>query len=259
MRLGLLGRTLGHTLSPLIHGKIFAYTGGEGSYGIFETEGEGLPDFVRTVRDTLAGFNVTIPYKTGIMQYLDGLSEEAEKIGAVNTVHVHGGRLTGYNTDYFGFGYMLRKAGISIKGKTCCILGSGGAARAVAVFLKDAGAGNITIVSRDENRAREMFPGFHTAGYAGLKGDVLVNTTPVGMSPDISGCPADATSVAAFRAVLDIVYNPKQTALLRTAGEFGLKTAGGMDMLVAQAVRSQEIWRGISIDPAVIDKIAEEM
>jgi len=259
MKLGLLGRTLSHTVSPRIHARIFAYTGFKGGYGVFEVKKEGLPDFVQAARGELSGFNVTIPYKTEIIRYLDALSEEAGDIGAVNTVHVLRGKLTGYNTDYFGFGYMLAKAGISIKGKTCCILGSGGAARAVVLYLKDNGAGNISIISRNTVNAKEIFPGFDIKDYKGLKGDVLVNTTPVGMYPEITGCPVEKDVFGRFSAVADIVYNPRETVFLRTARELGLKTAGGMHMLVAQAVKSEEIWQGTPIDPGIIDKIAEEL
>lgn len=207
MKMGLLGKTLKHTLSPRIHQKIFAYLGRTGEYAIYEKKPEELQSFVLSAaKEGLTGFNVTIPYKTRVMGYLDKISAEAKNIGAVNTVHVVSGRLIGYNTDYFGFGYTLRKAGIDAAGKKVCLLGSGGAAKAVAVYLKDAGAREVVIISRDTTRAKAEFKEFSIKGYDAVKGDILVNTTPVGMFPDIAACPLDKSAIAGFGAVADIVY-----------------------------------------------------
>ena len=161
----------------------------------------------RSGRAVFSGLNVTIPHKTNVMAYLDALSEEAKNIGAVNTVYVHDGYLTGYNTDYFGFGYMLKKAGVDPKGKSACVLGAGGAAKAVAVYLKDAGAA-VKVISRNHRIVKAGFlRALNWPGYDQVKGDILVNTTPIGMSPDIESSPLLKEEVIGFEAVADIIYN----------------------------------------------------
>jgi len=259
MRLGLLGRTLAHTLSPQIHARILYYTGRQGDYGVYEKTPDELPEFLLSLgRDGFTGINVTIPYKTDAIRYLDELAPEARSINAVNTIHISDGKLIGYNTDYFGFGYMLEKARISVEGKAACILGAGGAAKAAAAYLRDAGAA-VAIASRDPARAKASFAGFDVIGYEDLKGELLVNTTPLGMFPDTEGCPVDRKTMARFKAVADLVYNPRKTALVKTAAEEGLKTADGFVMLVAQAVKAEEIWQRNTIMTEIIDKIAGEM
>jgi shikimate dehydrogenase len=258
MKMGLLGEKLPYTRSPEIHSKILKGIGREGEYGVYEKTPEQLADFFDALRSGgFLGMNVTIPHKTRVMAYLDEIAPEAKRIGAVNTIHTQGGRLMGYNTDYFGFGYMLKKAGIEIKGREACVLGAGGAARAVAVYLQDHGA-SVTIISRDA-AAVKGFEGCHIAGYDRVQGDLLVNTTPVGMSPNIDASPISKDHLQGFEAVADIVYNPKETLLLQYARELGIRRAGGLDMLVAQAVKAQEIWQGMEIPEALIDQIAEDL
>lgn len=258
MKMGVLGEKLPHTLSPAIHQKILKKIGKEGAYGVYEKTADELDAFFKEVRaGGYLGLNVTIPHKINVMAYLDELSGEAKNIGAVNTVHVRDGRLTGHNTDYFGFGYMLKKAGIDPRGKKACILGAGGAAKAVAVYLRDAGAA-VKVISRSCLAVKPGFEGFELAGYDQIAGDILVNTTPIGMSPDAESSPLLKEELAGFEAVADIIYNPRQTKLLRFAQELGIHHAGRLSMLVAQAVKSQEIWQQMKIPEGLIDAIAEE-
>lgn len=257
--MGLLGENLPYTFSPQIHAGILRRIGRTGEYGALEKRPEDLPAFFQGLRQGgYLGVNVTIPYKTAVLPFLDDLSPEAERIGAVNCVRCKGGTLTGYNTDYFGFGYTLGRAGIDPRGKRACVLGSGGAARAAAIYLKDAGA-EVVIVSRDAAKAQRTFPDFEVLGYADLRGDILVNATPVGTWPAINASAVGPEALRGFEAAADLVYNPVQTLFLKTAADMGLKTADGIAMLAAQAVKSQEIWQNRTISNEIIEEIIGEL
>lgn len=259
MKMGLLGEKLPYTLSPVVHEKILKAIGRQGEYGVFEITAGELPEFFQKAKnENYLGVNVTIPHKTNVLKFLDALSPEAERIGAVNTVHIQDGRLIGYNTDYFGFGYALKKARIDPKGRKACVMGAGGAAKAVAVSLKDAGA-DVVIISRDPEKIKHGFMGFNVQGYSKLEGDILVNTTPLGTWPDVKSSPVGKDTVACFRAAMDIIYNPRKTLFLRYAEGLSMPCADGLTMLVAQAVKAQEIWQGIHIKEDLIDIITEEL
>lgn len=148
MKLGLIGEKLGHSLSPEIHQKIFEKLGICGTYNPLPIARMNLKDTVETLLESMDGFNVTIPYKTDIMPFLDEISPEARTIGAVNTVAVHDGKRYGYNTDYDGFARTLDKIAADVKGEKVLVMGHGGASRAVVQCLHDRGAGAILIVSR---------------------------------------------------------------------------------------------------------------
>ena len=150
---GLLGEKLGHSLSPSIHKMIFEELGIDAGYNLFEVEKSDLKDAMYGFRALgIRGINVTIPYKIAVMQYLDEISAEAAKISAVNTILFEGGRMKGYNTDYHGFGMLLKRNGINTEGRSAIILGSGGSAKAVWQYLSDSGAREIKVVSRDSSR-----------------------------------------------------------------------------------------------------------
>lgn len=259
MRMGLLGEKLPYTLSPAVHEKILASIGRPEKYGVFEKSAQDLPGFFQMLKDEkYLGVNVTIPHKTNVIEFMDALSPEAERIGAVNTVHNEDGRLIGYNTDYFGFGYALRKAKIDPEGKKACVMGAGGAAKAVAVLLRDLGA-DVVIISRDPQKIKTGFMGFEVQGYNALEGEILVNTTPLGTWPNVESSPVGKDTVARFTSAADIVYNPRKTLFLSYAEDLGIPFVGGLTMLVAQAVKAQEIWQGITLDEALIDNISEEL
>lgn len=257
---GLLGRKLGHSLSPKIHELIFGYTELEGEYKLCPMEPDKIESFVTGIgKGGFSGLNVTIPYKSDVMKYLAFISEEARKIGSVNTILPAANGLQGYNTDYFGVEKMLDMAGIDPRGKKAMVLGSGGSARTVIALLKDKGASDILLVSRDSVRAGAKFPGIKTAAYFELEEnhgyDILINTTPVGMYPDTGGCPLAEDVISGFDSVADLIYNPSETVLLKTSRRHGARCVNGLYMLVAQAVKSQEIWNSIKIADSVIDKI----
>lgn len=228
-RYGLLGRRLGHSWSVPIHQAL----GCEG-YRLFELEPEALGDFLR--REDTGGLNVTIPYKRDVMKFCDAIDPAAEAIGSVNTLVRREGKLAGYNTDIDGFLYMLRRAGISLKGKKVVILGGGGASLTARAAAGMEGARAIVVVSRSGPDNYETLPERH--GDA----EVLVNTTPVGMWPHMDGAPVDLRRLPALTDVADVIYNPGRTDLLLQAEALGLRHAGGLPMLVHQAKRAEELF-----------------
>ena len=242
MRYGLLGRRLGHSLSPLIHGYLAPY-----SYELFEREEGELEAFFRD--DSIRAFNVTIPYKVHAYHACDEVSETAQAIGSVNTVVRHAdGTLFGDNTDVFGFSFMAKCAGADFKGKKVLILGSGGASRTVQYVCKTAGAREVLVVSRNGSVNYENV-------FEHADAELLVNTTPVGMYPNNGASPLDLTGFPNLECVLDLIYNPMKTALLLQAEAHGIPNANGLSMLVAQALRSAERFLGTAIDETKIGEI----
>lgn len=244
---GLVGEKLSHSHSPLIHSCLANY-----SYSLFELSPDELGSFIRS--NNYHSVNVTIPYKVAVMQYLDVISEQARRIGSVNTVtHLPDGRLFGDNTDYYGFVYMLKRAGIDIKDKHVVILGSGGASKTAVVACQDMGAASVYICSRtgriNYGNIREMCK--HT--------DVIVNCTPVGMYPNNGDSPLSLDSTFCPEAVVDLIFNPSKTQLLLDAERYGIKYTNGLPMLVAQAKRACEIFTGESIDDGEIEKIIKQV
>ena len=258
---GLIGEKLSHTYSPFIHRKIMEELNIDGHYGLFQVKEENLRNVVPGLRALgYDGINVTIPYKTDIIKYLDYLSPEAEKIDAVNVVALgKDGMATGYNTDYHGFGMMLKNARININGESAAILGTGGASKAVSQYLRDNGIKNITFITRDSAAAKQKFPEDEAITYDKLnklKGcSTIINTTPVGMYPYIQAVPIEEKYLMNFSQAVDLIYNPSETLFIKQAKERGLKYTNGLYMLIAQAVKSQEIWNETEISESVTENI----
>ena len=230
---GLLGEKLGHSFSPMIHGYLGDYT-----YSLFEVEPGHLDAFM--AEKPFDGINVTIPYKQSVMPYCAELSEEAEKIGSVNTIIKSGdGVLHGYNTDYYGFRVMLERGGINPNGKKVLVLGDGGAARTVRFVLDRLGAREIVTVSRRGENNYGNIERHYDA-------EIIVNTTPVGMYPDNGRCPLPLSGFENLTGVADLIYNPLRTKLLLDAGRMGLTCVNGLTMLVAQAEMSSRLFLGNS-------------
>lgn len=260
---GLIGGKLGHSFSPQIHDIILKKLNLKGTYNLFEVKEEELKHKIQNLKAQGAkGVNVTIPYKTKVMQYLHSISREAEKIGAVNTIDFKNGVLTGYNTDYYGFGAALKNSNININNKTAVILGTGGASKAVVQYLMDNNINEVIFVSRDFQKAAAIgTENFKIICYEELDklkcGDIIINCTPCGMYPDAAKSPVDKQVLSKFSTAVDLIYNPLDTLFLKQASELGLKTSNGLYMLVAQAVASQEIWQNTKIDKAVVIEIYE--
>ena len=222
MKCGLFGKTLKHSYSPQIHSKFGGYT-----YDLIElADATELENFIKN--SDYDAFNVTIPYKKDVMQFLDYVSPLAIKIGAVNTVVKKDGKAYGYNTDFWGMKYMLSSAGITLSGKKVMILGSGGTSNTARVVATECGAKEVVIVSRTgEVNYQNCYEHTDT--------DVIINTTPVGMFPDSYNAPIDVERFANLTGVADVIYNPSLTKLTYTAKKNGILHANGLPMLVAQA------------------------
>jgi shikimate dehydrogenase len=198
------------------------------------------------------GANITMPHKEHVLEHLDDLSGDARTIGSVNTIQRVGGRLIGHNTDVDGFTEFLKgDAGLDVAGRAVTILGAGGAARAVVRATADLGASDITIVARDESRARSLGPlarggrmtalGLEAMAAACSGSELVVNCTPLGMNGEDA---APGAMFAPGQAVVDLVYWPPQTLLLERARAGGAQAWGGLGMLVRQAAASFTIWTG---------------
>lgn len=242
MKLGLIGYPLGHSWSKPIHDFMIG-----GDYQMYELPPEKLEEFIRS-RD-FDGLNVTIPYKQKVMPLLDEIDETAAEIGAVNTIVNRNGILKGYNTDWLGFVQMLKNRGIEVKGKKTAVLGSGGASKAVQAALKSLGA-DVHVISRRAVRENTIT---YEAMYAeSSTWQVIVNTTPLGMYPKCDDMAVDPGRFENLESVVDIIANPLRTKLLFEAECLGLKTAGGLDMLVAQAWHADILYTGRQLDPQLM-------
>lgn len=241
MKCGLLGRKLGHSYSPQIHGLL-----GDYSYELFEKEPEQLPFFLKD--DDFTGINVTIPYKKDVIPYLDELSPAARKIGSVNTiVRRADGSLFGHNSDYFGFVSLVKHSGIAVEGKKVLVLGSGGTSNMVVTALKDLGAVPVVISRSGENNYENL--------HLHADASVIVNATPVGMYPNTGVSPIDLKRFPSLEGVLDVIYNPAKTKLLLDAEGLGIPHENGLWMLVAQAKEASEYFTGKKLSDAVIERI----
>ena len=241
MKCGLLGGKLGHSFSPQIHGALADYR-----YTLWEKSPEELNDFLKN--GDFTGLNVTIPYKKTVIPYCAELSDQARKIGAVNTiVRRPDGTLLGHNTDYFGFAYLLRQSGIAVAGKKCLVLGTGGASVTVQAVLREQGA-QVVVLSRS---GPENYDHLERHADAAL----IVNATPVGMYPNTGVSPVDLKCFSKLEGVLDLIYNPARTQFLLDAEKLGIPGWNGLSMLVAQAKESAEWFTGKAIPDERIGEI----
>jgi shikimate dehydrogenase len=263
---GLLGEKLGHSISPSIHSLIFKELNIDAYYHLFEIEKDNLKNAVHSLKTLGAGgVNVTIPYKITIMDYLDSISREATEIGSVNTIVIKDYKTIGYNTDYFGFGMLLKKNNIEVTNKNVVVLGSGGSSKAVLQYFLNNGAKSIQVVSRDINKINSMdyFKKFRLISYSELKSlkdvDIIVNTTPCGMYPNVDGCAVEEDILSKFSAAVDLIYNPKETLFLKHAKKSGAKAVNGLYMLVGQAVAAEELWNDVNFSRAVVDNIYDTL
>ena len=245
LRCGLIGEHLGHSFSVMIHELL-----GDYSFVLRELAPSELEAFVKS--DELDAYCVTIPYKKAVMPFLDVISPEAQAIGAVNVV-VNGkdGKRYGYNTDYFGFDYMLGRSGVSVEGKKAVVLGGGGASATACALLRDKGAKSIVVIDKDDNTPEGIAP--HRDA------EIIVNTTPVGMYPKNMISPISLDDFPDTQAVLDVVYNPARTALMLDAEKRGIAAVGGLSMLVAQAAKGFEHFTGDSREEGIIGSVLAQI
>ena len=266
-QLGLIGHPLGHSLSPRIHAAALQACGLEGDYALFPIRPEdeqGLQQLLKRVRaGELQGLNVTIPHKQNVMPFLDDLTATAQAVGAVNTIYLRENKLVGDNTDATGFLMDLKKfvdrstspslgEGPGVREKSALVLGAGGSARAVVYALATDGW-QVMIAARRLEQAQQLTSSLshyqlQITAFSDLQlstFNLMVNTTPLGMHPEIdqSPLPEDMTLPPELM-VYDLVYNPRETKLVRDARAQGLHAVTGLGMLVEQAALAFELWTG---------------
>lgn len=245
MRYGLIGEKLGHSFSKEIHAMFADY-----SYELKEIKRQDFDDFFKT--SEFSAINVTIPYKQDVIKYLSFIDEKAEKIGAVNTVVNKNGKLYGYNTDYYGLKALLVGNRIDVKDKTVLILGTGGTSKTASCVVEDLGAKKIIKVSR---RKSETAVTYNEAEKEYAFAEVIINTTPVGMYPNIDNIPIDLNKFENLSGVADAIYNPLNSKLVQTAKEKGINASGGLYMLVAQAAAAVKFFIGKEISESEISAV----
>jgi shikimate dehydrogenase len=256
---GIIGNPVEHSLSPIMHNAAFAAMGLNAVY--LPMQPQDPAEGYRGLRALgFVGVSVTVPFKVAIMPLLDHIDPVATKIGAVNTLLFHtdaqGATLcTGSNTDWIGANRALETE-IDLHGSTVLILGAGGAARAVGFGLVEAGA-TILVHNRTESKGRQLAAQlgatyFTASELAAVQADVLINTTSVGMSPHHQSLPIDPKLLPHFSVVMDIVYAPLETALLRAAAACGCRTVDGIQMLLHQGAAQCNLWTGHEAPLAVM-------
>lgn len=264
MKLGLIGKKLGHSLSPEIHEYLMKKQGIEGSYELIEVPEEETGKILPGMKKNgFTGLNVTIPYKETLLPMIDVLSEDVKKIGALNTILQIDGKTYAYNTDYIGVRYMFEREGVRLKDADITLLGAGGAAKAAVYAFYEAGSARVTAAVRNPKKAeslKEQFPKLQICAMDEIKGgDILFNTTPVGMYPNTGKSVVDAGVIRKFQVAADMVYNPLMTEFLNIAKREGLQVVTGLSMLVGQAVCSEEIWFQRQIDGAFGEEILKTL
>jgi shikimate dehydrogenase len=232
-RYGLLGRKLGHSLSKIIHEYIFEKSNIDATYDLIELEEDEILDKINLLRSGYySGFNVTIPYKETVIPYLDKLTDAAKEINAVNTIYMSDGKLIGDNTDYLGFIDQLNFFNIDVTDKEVYVLGSGGASKAIVYALNKLNAKTIVV-------SRNISNGITYEEFKNIKHyDLIINTTPIGMYPNIDGEVLEKEVVEKADICIDLITTPKVTKFL----EYSKIGFNGIYMLIFQAIHAEEIW-----------------
>jgi shikimate dehydrogenase len=267
----LLGHPVAHSLSPRMHNAAFRSCGLDLVYVAFDVARERLSTAIAGLRALgAAGANVTVPHKESVIPFLDDLDDVARKIGAVNTIVEHGGRLIGSNTDMYGFLMSLELTwGRSPQGAACLVLGAGGAARAVVCGLIQGGAGSVAVFNRTPERAEQLCQAAGAWGdtvcepvvgerllEAARQADLVVNATSAGLQDSVKGMERLVDIFCKRHMVIDLVYARQRTNFLVAAEKRGASTADGSEMLVQQAALSFELWTGV---PAPVDVMRREL
>jgi len=272
--LGLIGNPVEHSISPQLHNSLSKMLGLDLIYVPLRVDKENLGTLVKAIKATdFVGFNVTVPYKREIMKFLDDNTKEAILMGSVNTVKKIEGRLYGYNTDGEGFLRDFKEAaGTGFKGKKVVMIGAGGAARPIAVKIAMEGAEKISLVNRTTQKSVELAEVVNeniaeivqvynfedkTLKLAIEESDIIINTTSVGMSPDIDNSPINDMTCFNGQIVYDVIYNPTKTKFLADAESRGCKVINGLGMLFYQGINAYEIWTGVKIPEENLKDIYE--
>ena len=267
-KFALIGHPLGHSMSPLIHEKLFALSGlADTSYELIDIAPEDMANSRGTL-EALRGLNVTIPHKQAVIALVDELGESAQRYNSVNCINNDNGKLIGYNTDCDGF---LRSAEQLPIGGNVAILGCGGVGRMIAIEVaRHGGTITLAVIPQDVKNAQILMAeilakcsgaSVRIADISTLDGsyDLLINATPVGMYPKVDACAVSDTIIENSSSVFDVIYNPTETLLMKKARAMGKIAVGGAAMLVYQAVKAHEIWYGGSFRTEDIAKIITDV
>ena len=260
MKLAIIGDPLRQSVSDFLHGWVYTQLGLEAEYKKYKVSSDELEHWLETPKvKKMTGFNVTIPHKESIIPFLDGLNDRTAALKAVNCVRRQDEKLIGYNTDWYGFVKSMEQAAVDLSGQAVVILGSGGAARAVAFGASRMGAGQVTVVARTRQHGnalvKDLKPAMEKTTLKVVdwnadavdpieKAYCLVNCTPVGMKPNVRETPIDAELLESVSVVMDTIFNPLNTRLLSEAIFADCQTVSGLDMLLFQAMASIDIWFG---------------
>ncbi|MBM7613735.1 shikimate dehydrogenase [Alkaliphilus hydrothermalis] len=263
-----IGDPISHSISPEIHNRIFKELDIDGNYISLRIPSNELRESMGLLRNNFKGFNVTIPHKEAIIPLLDELDERAKIYGAVNTVKIEDGKLKGYNTDGYGFVKSLEDLKIPLEDKSVMVLGAGGAARVIAYELLVKGC-DVTIANRNLEKAKNLKGNLMEAtgkeskvvSLGNIAGayQIIVNTTPVGMSATADQMPITEDIIKKAEIVYDLIYNPNPTKLLKVAKQYNCRVINGLTMLFYQAVKAEEIWLGNSISDLLASKVLTVM
>ena len=272
--LGVIGAPIAHSLSPIIQNAALHEAGLDYVYTAFPVHRVALASAVCGLRDAgVAGFNVTIPFKTEIMPLLDALSEDAQRIRAVNTVVIASdGTMTGHNTDVTGFMAGFAARGIGLAGKRTVLIGAGGAARAALWGLLRSGVSSVCIGVRNLAKGKALCTDFAEDGTLAVycfddphfrdvlcTADIVVQTTPIGMSPQTDAMPpVDPAAISPSAAVYDLIYTPAETAFLHAAAAHGCTTINGETMLVMQGGEAFSLWTGVRPNTDLMQRALRE-
>lgn len=237
MKYALLGEKLGHSYSALIHKNCGL------DYSLLELKKEDLLPTLK--KDAYNGFNVTIPYKKTVIDCLDEIDDSAKSVGAVNTIKKQGGKLIGFNTDVYGMDYAIKRRGVSLNGKTVLILGSGGTSLTAAAVCKNSNAKFVVVSRTGEVNYSNCYD---------IDAEIIIDTTPIGTYPNVYEKIIDISRFKRLEFVLDCVYNPFLTEILKDAKALNINFSNGLPMLVAQAIKAQEIFLDKKIDSSVIEE-----
>ena len=259
---GLIGWPVEHSRSPAMHNAAFAALGLNWHYVLLLTPPDQVAAVVARIRSgELQGANVTIPHKQAVIPYLDEIDPAAQAVGAVNTIVKQADRLIGFNTDTLGFKRSLIETGVEVKDQPCAVLGAGGSARAVIYVLRELGA-HVTVYARDVDKARVLRADCHPLGTLNEidpATKLIVNTTPVGLSPTIDASPWPADRPFPMSALIfDLLNNPARTKLMQQAEQAGLRAVNGWNMLVYQGAAAFAKWTGLEPPVDVMKHALEE-
>lgn len=249
MQYGCIGEKLTHSFSKDIHSRLFDY-----DYELCEIPRDKLKEFM--LKRDFKAINVTIPYKQDVIPYLDFVSDTARSIGAVNTVVNRNGKLYGYNTDFAGMTALIKRQGIELSNKKVLILGSGGTSKTAFAVAQSMGAGVIYRVSRT---IRDGCISYDEASRNHNDAQIIINTTPCGMYPNIFAQPIDIDDYPCLEGVMDAIYNPLCSNLVVAAKQRGINATGGLYMLVAQGVFAAEHFLDMQIEKSEIERVFGEI